>query len=197
MKGAASGLLRSALTATRHATKAAIKATGEGVKEGIKGATKNLVKEHALKYVRGSVPIGSAPMPSIAESVLGSYAPHGGILASSIVKQQQYPASCECDFYVGAPLSPSGKKILTCHSCAPKGMGARDYQRALEATTIMPLNARARKAPSYYSAFEMAPVKKETRRSYIRASTHSRAKTRSRGLTRKRQSKSKSKSKTS
>ena len=183
MKGIASGLLRSALTATRHATKAAVKATGEGVKEGIKGATKNIVKEHALKYVRGSVPVSSAPMQSITESVIGSYVPHGGILASSIVRQQQYPASCECDFYAGAPRTPSGKKILTCHSCAPKGMGARDYQRMLEASTMMPLNARPRKAPSYYNAFEMPPIK-ETKQSHSRGNTHSRG--RGRSLTRRR-----------
>ena len=147
MKSSASALIKTALAATRHAGRAVTKAAGEGGREGIKNATKELVKEHALRIGRTSLfpsVAAAAAAPVMAGSV---FAPQIYGMLAAPVGAQKFPASCECDYYAGAPVSASGKKILTCHSCAPKGMGARNYHRALEA--ILPAGPRARAAPAH------------------------------------------------
>lgn len=150
MKSGAAGLLRTALAATRHLGRAATKAAGEGGREGIKNATKELVKEHALKLGRGQYfqPMSSMGAEGAGGSTSHIYVPQMYGMLGASVATQKYPASCECDYYAAAPLSPSGKKILTCHSCAPKGMGGRNYQRALEA--ILPVAPRARVVPARF-----------------------------------------------
>jgi hypothetical protein len=180
MKSSASALLRTALTATRHAGRAVTKAAGEGGREGIKNATKELVKEHALRMARtplfSSVGAAAAAVPVMAGSVL---APQMYGMMAAPMRAQQYPASCECDYYAGAPVSASGRKILTCHSCAPKGMGARDYQRALEA--VLPAGPRGRAAPAYLRNF-LGPKKRSgsrgrslTRHSHSRRATRTKS----------------------
>ena len=177
MKSAASAFLKTAISATRHAGRAVTKAAGEGGREGIKNATKELVKEHALKLGRGHY---FQPMSSMGAEGLGAggstshiYMPQMYGMMGVSVGAQKYPASCECDYYVAAPVSPSGKKILTCHSCAPKGMGGRNYQRALEA--ILPVGARARAAPARFRSGSNAGKKGSRGRSLNRGSRTRRA----------------------
>ena len=172
MKSGASAFLRSALAATRHAGRAVTKAAGEGGREGIKNATKELVHEHALRLGRGQFfqPV-AASMRAEAEGPSRVYVPQlYGMLGASVMTQK-FPASCECDYFAAAPVSPSGKKILTCHSCAPKGMGGRNYQRALEA--ILPAGQRAQVVPARFRNGANAGKKGSRGRSLTRAS-HSR-----------------------
>ena len=175
MKSGASALLRTALAATRHAGRAVTKAAGEGGREGIKNAAKELVHEHALKLGRGQYfqsPVLAASIAAEgAEGPKRVYVPQlYGMLGASVMTQK-FPASCECDYFPAAPVSPSGKKILTCHSCAPKGMGGRNYQRALEA--ILPAGQRAQVVPARFRNAANAGKKGSRGRSLTRAS-HSR-----------------------
>ena len=182
MKSSASALLRTALAATRHAGRAVTKAAGEGGREGIKNATKELVKEHALRIGRTplfpSAGAAAAAVPAMAGSVL---VPQMFGMMAAPVGAQKFPASCECDYYAGAPVSASGRKILTCHSCAPKGMGARNYQRALEA--VLPVAPRARAAPAYLRNFVGPKKRSGSRGRSLTRHSHSRraARTKSSG----------------
>ena len=171
MKGVASGLLRSALGATRHVARATTKVAGEGAKEGLKNAVKNLTKEHVLKLGRQSLFGSSMAAPSSSGGISQVYHPLQIARAYAQVGYQ-FPASCECDYYAGAPVSASGKKILTCYSCAPRGMGARNYQRALDVTGLFPEGPRARAKPSHLKNYVLGNVTRKSRsRSESRGST--------------------------
>lgn len=176
MKSGAAGLIRTALAATRHVGRAVTKAAGEGGREGVKNATKELVKEHALKLGRGHF-FQASPAAAAAPNGAGGssqlYVPHAYGMLALPVAAQKYPASCECDYFAGAPVSPSGKKILTCHSCAPKGMGGRNYQRALEA--ILPVGPRGRVIPARFRNSATSGKKGSRGRSFNRASHTRRA----------------------
>jgi len=151
MKSAASALIKSALTATRHVARA----VGQGGRAGIKNATKELVKEHALKHGRAFLREEVAPLARSGASQF--YPPQMYGMLGVSPAAQKFPASCECDYFAAAPVSPSGKKILTCHSCAPKGMGARNFQVALEA--VLPSKPRGRQPAARFRNFFNATKK--------------------------------------
>jgi hypothetical protein len=127
--------------------KAAGKAAGKGVKTGAEEAVKEAAHNATKVYLRGRLgyhgPRASAgPLDSVfVAPATMSFAP------SARAPAQLYPTFCDCEENPVAEAGPHGK-LLKCHSCAPRGMPAREYRGQLDvASVIAELVERPR--PSY------------------------------------------------
>jgi hypothetical protein len=128
----------------------AVRAVGEGAREGVKDVAKNMTAAHLRSFLKGSAAAGPRPMAS----ALGLYPGMGmgmGMGVGGLSAQrmfwapvQGYPTYCDCEENPGGLRTPSGNKLLVCHSCATKGKGAADYRTELEAA---PFLAAARAGP--------------------------------------------------
>ena len=127
----------------------AARAVGEGAREGVKDVAKNITAAQLRSFLKGPA-AGPRPMAS----ALGLYPGMGmgmGMGVGGLSAQrmfwapvQGYPTYCDCEENPGGLRTPSGNKLLMCHSCATKGKGAADYRTELEAA---PFLAAARAGP--------------------------------------------------
>ena len=184
-KELAKGVLKSALAAG----KGAMKAAGQGAKEGIKGAVKNTVREEAMKALRGRFLVpGSA---SYAEPAFyGSSMGPAAMMAPMAQAVQAFPTYCACDENPRAQRAHDGKRMMMCHTCAPRGMGVGDFKTQYE-TRVEPVAPRARPPSGYFA--NLAADKGGILGSVLGVSHH--IALRGRNFSRRAKSKSKSKSK--
>jgi len=145
-KEAMKGVLKSAFAVGKEGVKAA----GQGAKEGLKGAVKNTVREEALKAFRGRFLVPgttSYAQPVYAHS---SAMPPMAMMAPMAPPVQTFPAYCACDENPRAQRAHDGKRMMMCHTCAPRGMGVGDFKTQYEAG-VAPVAPRARPPSAYFA----------------------------------------------
>ena len=127
--------------------KAAGKAAGKGVKTGAEEAVKEAAHNATKVYLRGRLGY-HGPRANAGPLASAFVAPAAMSFVPSVrAPAQLYPTFCDCEENPMAEAGPHGK-LLKCHSCAPKGLGAREYRGQLEvASVIAELVERPR--PSY------------------------------------------------
>ena len=131
MAAAGSALSRLLLPIAR-AGMAGAKAAGKGTLKGVHNASRNMAKAQAGNFLRRTLKSGSYAGMLAGEGA-PVYAREPALMVQHMLPpMQQFPAVCACDVEGRAEQAPGGKKLLTCHSCAPRGMGARNYRAQLE-----------------------------------------------------------------
>jgi hypothetical protein len=148
--------------------KAAGKGTVKGVKEGTREAARNFVRNEGGRFMRGRLGYDSlrAAAPSAHELV----APPALSIAAT---RQLFPTFCDCEENPIAPRGQAGK-LLKCHSCAPRGLPAREYRTQLEGHTF----ATRKRSPNGLasSIFKLRGITASKKRSGSRSKSSGRAK---------------------
>lgn len=131
MAAAASALSRLLLPVARAGI-ATAKAAGKGSLKGVQNASRNMAKAQASNFLRRTLKSGSYAGMLAGEGP-PVYAREPALMIQHMLPPaHQFPSICACEVNPRAEQAPDGKKLLICHSCAPRGMGARNYKAHLE-----------------------------------------------------------------
>jgi hypothetical protein len=143
---AASGMVKAGVQFGKQAMGAAGKGALKGVEEAAKEAAKQEARNRLGRFISSSP--ASRSIASAGEASPFSHAVFRPSATTTLVLSQEYPTVCECEPNPRAEYSPSGHRLFECHSCAGKGMSAREYRTYLESLShIQGLAPRPR--PSY------------------------------------------------